>query len=171
MNEKLSYAQILRTVGQMLEGLEIQSFVLKMEGNDFTVSTRQSPRHQPRRLRVFWQRLRGKSDKARANPSSGVLELHYTAAEIGRMNSEGQARRGPTAGTPEAHSLPQLLRAVGAFVDQKGGRLLTVRKEDQKIDFEYTSVLKAKVAQQFTVATLYNYWVKMYLRRSSRPSI
>jgi hypothetical protein len=168
MNEKLGYAQILRTVGQMLEGLAIQSFVLKIEDNDFTVSTRQSPRRQEKCLRVFWQRLRGKSANPRHDPSSGVLELRYTAAEIARMNSEGRVKRGPTAGTPEAHSLSQVLRAVGAFVDQKGGVLETVRKDDQKIEFKYTSVLKTTTMQQFTLATLYDYWVKMYLRRSTR---
>lgn len=172
MNEKLSYAQILRTVGQMLEGLAIQSFVLKIEGNDFTVSTHQSPHREEQCLRVFWQRLRGKSAKKSANschnPSSGVLELRYTAAEIDRMNSEGRAKRGPAAATPEAHSLSQVLRAVGAFVDQKGGILETVRKDDQRIEFEYTSVLKTTTTEQFTLATLYDYWVKMYLRRSTR---
>jgi hypothetical protein len=84
------------------------------------------------------------------------------------MNSEGRAKRGPTAGTPEAHSLSQVLRAVGAFVDQKGGVLETVRKDDQKIEFEYTSVSKTTTTQQFTLATLYDYWVQMYLRRSTR---
>ena len=172
MNESLNYAQVLRTVGQMLEGLEIQSFVLKIEGEDLTVSaSRSRQRQEPAReksLRVFWERLRGtefRTDK----PSSGVVELHYKAADIDRMDSEGRARRGPTAGTPEPHSLSQVLRAVGAFVDQQGGHLLTVRKENLDIGFEYDSKLKGKVSQQFTVASLYDYWVKMYLNRQDRP--
>jgi hypothetical protein len=170
MNENLSYAQILRTVGQMLEGLEIQSFALKIEGNDFTVSAPQARQPQEKHLRVFWRRLGGKKAESQGmgNPSSGVLELHYTAADIARMDSEARAKRGPTAGTPEPHSLSQLLRAVGAFVDQKGGDLLTMRKDDQNIEFEYKSLLNAKVTQQFTVPALYDYWVKMYLRRSDR---
>jgi hypothetical protein len=102
------------------------------------------------------------------NPSSGVLELRYTVADIAHMDCEGRAKRGPAAGTLEPHSLSQVLRAVGAFVDQKGGDLLTVRKDNQNIDFEYKSVLKGKVSQQFTVPALYDYWVKMYLRRSGR---
>lgn len=170
MNENLSYAQILRTVGQMLEALEIQSFALKIEGNDFTVSAQKSPRHEEKCLRVFWRRLRGKRAESRGkqNPSSGVLELNYTTADIARVDSEARAKRGSEAGTPEPHSLSQVLRAVGAFVDQKRGDLLTVRKDNQNIDFEYTSALKTKVAQEFTVPALYDYWVKMYLRRSGR---
>jgi hypothetical protein len=84
------------------------------------------------------------------------------------MDSEAQAKRGPIDGTPEPHSLSQVLRAVGAIVDQKGGDLLAVRKDDQNIEFDYSSASNAKVTQQFTVPGLYDYWVKMYLRRSKR---
>jgi hypothetical protein len=171
MNESLNYAQVLRTIGQMPEGLIIQSLELKIEGEDLTVSASKArQRRQPAReksLRVFWERLRGtgaRTDK----PSSGVVELYYTAADIDRMDSEGRARRGHTAGTPEPHSLSQVLRAVGAFVDQQHGHLLTVRKENLDIGLEYDSKLKGKISQQFTVASLYDYWVKMYLNRHDR---
>jgi hypothetical protein len=171
MNEKLSYAQILRTVGQMLEGLEIHSFTLKIERNDLTVSTHQSPRSREKRLRVFWQILRGKrgGSSGSHNPASGVLEFHYTGEDIVRLDFEAQVKRGPGAGTPEPHSLSQLLRAVGGIVDQNAGNLLAVRKENQNIEFDYRSALNATVTQQFTVPGLYDYWVKMYLRRSKRP--
>ena len=171
MDQSLSYGQTLRTVGQMLEGLEIESFALKLEGNAFMVSAQKSRQRHERSLRVFWWRLRGKKVESgdMKTPTSGVLELHYTAADIARMDSEARAKRGRTATTPQAHSLSQVLRAVGAFVDQKGGELLTVRKDDQNIEFEYRSELKVKVTQQFTVPTLYDYWVKMYLHRSGRP--
>jgi hypothetical protein len=170
MQGNLSYGQTLRTVGQMLEGLEIESFALKIEGNDFMVSAQKSRQPQEKSLRVSWWRLRGKSAELgdMKTPTSGVLELHYTAADIARMDSEARAKRGRTAGTPQPHALSQVLRAVGAFVDQKGGELLTVRKDDQNIEFEYRSESNVKVTQQFTVPTLYDYWVKMYLQRSGR---
>jgi hypothetical protein len=170
MNESLSYAQTLRTVGQMLEALEIQSFELKIEGNDFTVSAQKSRRPREKSLRVFWRRLRGKGAGSRGTnkPSSGIVELHYTTAEIARIDCVGRAKRGATAGAPEPHSLSQVLRAVGAYVDRKGGQLLTVLKDNQNIDFEYKSGLKTKVSQQFTVPALYDYWVKMYLNRRGR---
>ena len=172
MKQNLSYAQILRTVGQMLECLEIQSFALKVEGDDFTVSARQSPQPQEKHLRVFWRRLSGKKAESRdmESPSSGVLELHYTAADIARVNSEGRAKRSPAARPPEPHSLSQVLRAVGAFVDQKDGDLLTVSKDDQNIEFEYRSPSNPRVTQQFTVPALYDFWVKMYLSRGGRAS-
>ena len=170
MQDNLSYGQTLRTVGQMLEGLEIESFALKIEGNAFRVSAQKLQQPEERSLRVLWWRLRGKTAERgdMKTPMSGVLELHYTAADIARMDSEARAKRGHTVGTPQPHSLSQVLRAVGAFVDQKGGELLAVRKDDQNIEFEYRSELNVKVTQQFTVPALYDYWVKMYLHRSGR---
>jgi hypothetical protein len=167
MNENLSYDQILRTVGQVLEGLNITSFTLNLEGHDFTVSAQQ---HPGKRLRVLWQRLHGRKTESQGavSPSSGVLELHYTVEDIARMDSEGRAKRGSTAGTLKPHSLSQLLRAVAYFVDREGGHLLTVHKDHQNINFEYKTDLETKVTQEFTVPALYDLWVKMYLERSDR---
>jgi hypothetical protein len=86
------------------------------------------------------------------------------------MDQEAQRRRqGPGPGADSgAHTLSQILRAVGAFVDQKQGRLLAVTKEGQEISVEYESALKRRLTEKFTVASLYDFWVKMYLRRSGR---
>ena len=59
-------------------------------------------------------------------------------------------------------------RAVGAIVEQKQGRFLAVIKEGQEIVIEYESVSKRNTVEKFTVSSLYDYWVKMYLRRSER---
>ncbi len=174
MNEKLNYAQVLRTIGQMLEALEIQSFALKIEASGLTISSQKLPQREtlPREqsLRIFWRRLSGKEKPLRLadKPSSGVLELHYTATDLARLDSEGQSKRGTTAATPEPHSVSQILRAVGGFVDQHGGQLLMVRKENQNVEFEYESKLKKNICKQYTVAGLYDYWVKMYLNRRDR---
>jgi hypothetical protein len=172
MEGNFSYAQILRTVGQMLEALDVQSFVLTAEGDDYKVS---APRTDKLRepvqtsLRFWWRRLRGADSHSNGAPSSGVLELHYTSAEIARKDFEGQGRRSG-AGSPEPHAISQVLRAVGGFIDQKQGRLIEVRQEDQNIQFEYESRLHTRLCERFTVATLYDYWVKMYLKRSGRPA-
>src|SRR5439155_26305004 len=69
---------------------------------------------------------------------------------------------------PEVNTLSKILRACGAFVDQKEGRMLAVKKEDQNITIDYESAMKRKISEQFTVASLYDYWVKMYLKRRTR---
>lgn len=45
---------------------------------------------------------------------------------------------------------------------------MAVTKEGQDIRIDYESALKRNLSEQFTVASLYDYWVKMYLRRRQR---
>lgn len=169
-----SFAQLLRPVGQMLEPLQIDSFSLKVEDAGIAVFADKpavtQPTPQSVSLKVSWQIFRRKKvePEPEPQPSSGSLEIHYSHDEIARMDSAGQGRRSGAPGSPEAHTLSQILRAVGAFVDQKQGRLLGVVKEGQDISIEYESALRRALTEKFTVASLYDYWVKMYLRRRER---
>jgi hypothetical protein len=158
----------------MLEPLQIESFSLKVEDRGIAVYAK---KHETPRvpapdvsLKVSWQIFRRKKAEPaeEPQPSSGTLEIHYTHQDIARMDSEGQSKRTAVAGSPEAHALSQILRAVGAFVDQKQGHLLSVTKDGQDISVEYESALKRNMTEKFTVASLYDYWVKMYLRRRER---
>lgn len=172
MPADLSFSQVLRPVGQMLEPLQVESFALKVEDSGVAVyaQQQQARRAQEVSLKVSWQIFRRKKPEAaqEPQPSSGTLELHYTHEDIARMDSEGQKKRTGAPGSPEAHALSQILRAVGAFVDQKQGRLLAVTKDGLDISIEYESALKRPLTEKFTVASLYDYWVKMYLRRRER---
>ena len=174
MSPNYNFAQLLRPVGQMLEPLQVQSFSLKVEDGGVSVHAQRSEdRAAPApdlSLRVTWRLFRKKKSEpaSEPRPSSGVLELHYTHDDIARMDTEAQSRRKVAGGSPEAHNLSQILRAVGAFVDQRQGRLTGVTMDGQDITIEYDSPLKANVTEKFTVPTLYDYWVKMYLRRRQR---
>jgi hypothetical protein len=173
MSTDFSFSQLLRPVGQMLEPLQIESFSLKVEDGGVAVfaDKRETPqRAQNVSLKVSWQIFRRKKAETapEPQPSSGSLEIHYSHDDIARMETEGQGKRTGAPGSPEAHTLSQILRAVGAFVDQKQGRLLSVVKDGQDITIEYQSALKRALTEKFTVASLYDYWVKMYLRRRDR---
>jgi hypothetical protein len=177
MSVAFSFSQLLRPVGQMLEPLQIESFSLKVEDGGVAVfaDKPETPSRPAQNvsLKVSWQIFRRKNvePEQEPQPSSGSLEIHYSHDDIARMDSEGQGKRTGAPGSPEAHTLSQILRAVGAFVDQKQGRLLGVVKEGQDISIEYESALKRALTEKFTVASLYDYWVKMYLRRRERTSV
>ena len=176
MSQGSNYSQLLRPIGQMLESLGVQSFILTVEGDDFSVRG-QKPKEnskpsEVKSLRAIWQSMRApkRGSQGSSIPSSGVVELHYAPDDIERMEIEGRAKRkaADSGDAPEAHALSQILRACGAFVDQKEGRMLAVKKEDQNITIDYESAMKRKISEQFTVASLYDYWVKMYLKRRTR---
>ncbi len=174
MSPSLNFSQLLRPVGQMLEPLRVESFTLKVQEGNVSVQAQRREERPPVApdvsLRVTWQLFRRKKTQPppEPQPSSGILELHYTREDIERMDMEAQSRRKESGGRPEAHTLSQILRAVGAFVDQKQGRLTGVQMAGQDITIEYESALRQKLTEKFTVATLYDYWVKMYLKRRQR---
>jgi hypothetical protein len=174
MPPAFNFSQLLRPIGQMLEPLQIDSFSLNVEESGVSVHAqkRDDPPAQPEgiSLRVSWQIFRKKKPvpDQTPQPTSGLLELHYSYDEIARMDKEAQTRRQGARGSSEAHTLSQILRAIGAFVDQKQGRLLSVTKDGQDISIEYESALKRNLTEKFTVASLYDFWVKMYLRRRER---
>lgn len=173
MARSISFSQLLRPVGQMLEAVELVSFTLKFDDADVYVSGRKGkePAPAPVRemsLRVVWHALRRKravEPGMELQPSSGVIELRYTAEDIERMDAQERSKRTGGGGTPEPHALSQILRAVGGYVDQKGGRLLEIKKTNDEITVEYETALRKKMTETFTPAGLYDYWVKMYLRR------
>jgi hypothetical protein len=145
----------------------MESFSLTMEGDTVIVRGR---KHRDRTVnnlsqRGFWQLFR--SNRPAEVDEWESVELRYTPEQLSHMDDEGRSKRG-NLGSPDAHSVSQIVRAVGALVDQKQARLLSVRKDEEKIEIEYESPQKGTVTEDFTVATLYEYWVRMYLKRSNR---
>jgi hypothetical protein len=145
----------------------MESFSLTMEGDTVIVRGRKHRDQAVNNLsqRGFWQLFRS-TRHAEVDEWESV-ELRYTPEQLSHMDDEGRSKRG-NLGSPDAHSASQIVRAVGALVDQKQARLLSVRQEEEKIEIEYESSLKGTVTEDFTVATLYEYWVRMYLKRSNR---
>jgi hypothetical protein len=170
LDRSQSYTQLLRPVGQALEPLALESFSLTIEGDAVVVKgrrRREKPADQPS-PRGFWQLLRaGRTASPQSVAEEETVELRYTGEELARMDHEGRSKRGARANA-DAHSLSQIIRAAGAFVDQKQGRLLAVSKDQQKIDIDYELPGGRRMTEEFTVPSLYEYWVKLYLKRSSR---
>ena len=126
MSTDFSFSQLLRPVGQMLEPLQIESFSLKVEDGGVAVFADKRETPQPAQnvsLKVSWQIFRRKKAETapEPQPSSGSLEIHYSHDDIARMETEGQGKRTGAPGSPEAHTLSQILRAVGRFRRSEAG--------------------------------------------------
>jgi len=173
MPTESSFSELLRPIGEALEPLQVESFTLRIENQEILISAqKREATHPPvdSTVHSVWELFRRKKVEAPPTPrfSMTTLEMRYSFDEITRMNSEGASKRIAAGEKPDPHALSQILRAVGAFVDQKQGRLLGVTMADHDVAIEYESALKQKTTAQHTVASLYDYWVKMYLHRSER---
>ena len=175
------YAKTLRSIGQALEMLHLESFELESDGNDCLVRGIFQPaspgESQPQNVQAgplpgIWRKLRREDHKQTGFSlvpwSSLVLELRYTPAEIERLEREGQARRRDPHGTPDANSLSQLLRAIGAYLDSKGVRLVGISRRDRFVTLQYQMGRRNRQEEFLTPSSLHDLWASMYLRRSPR---
>jgi hypothetical protein len=173
MPAELSYAQSLRSIGQMLDNLRIESFSIIVNADDFVVrdKTRNRAQLTPRE-KAFLAKLQSNhsaaQDKANARKlAAGIFEWQVTRADLEKLERQEQAKRQNDRLTPESHSLPQVLRVLGGIVDQKRGQLISVSKADQVVSLEYSSSVGQNVSEQYTLPVLYDFWVRMYKRRTT----
>ena len=174
MPTEFDFSQLLRPIGEALEPLHIESFSLRVESDGIFISAQKRVERQAppadSTVRSVWDVFRRKKVEAppAPQPSSPILEIRYSYDDIARMDAEEKSKRIPAGENPDPHALSQILRAAGAFVDQKQGRLLGVTMDGHDVAIDYESALKQKTTEKHTVASLYDYWVKMYLRRRER---
>ena len=171
--EILNYSQTLRAIGQLLEALNIESFNLRVDDNDFLIRDRFPRRNREIKVRdslvSAWNIIRVRDSRFEDSfRETGVLQFRITQDDAALLEHDGQERRENPGKVPEIGAPSQILRDVGGIVDHKRGRLLVVTKHDQEIHFEFELPSREIVTEQFTVSSLYDYWVTMYLKRSDR---
>jgi hypothetical protein len=154
--EQLSNAQCLRVIGQVLDAEPVRSFRLRTHGHSFIVSSDELRRAPVRGLLARISRLfRGEEEPA----SDYVI---FNRPEIHRLDVTRQAERRPES-VIDRRDVSFALRVLGDFFDRK-------QVSDFAIDWSENSIIARYGTRQesFTHADLYNFGVKMYLRRSNR---
>ena len=180
------YAQPLRAIGQALEVLKIQDFEIEPEngcyyvrGNVFAAAGKSGPGRGTgsEHLRVIWgsggengqsKQARARNDRNDSTASVSAVELYYTAQDIERLEQEGRARRGLGGEAAEAYSVSQILRSIGAYLNQKRARLYKLRRETDRIVVEYDTTIGSRMKETLAIKDLYDLWVRMYLQRAER---
>ena len=174
MLEAQNYATLLRPIGQMLEDLRIESFAVRPDRDGFVIrdKTRNRAQLTPRE-RTFLAELHlghtASLDKEDAfQLAFGVFEWHVTENDVERFERAGREKRRTAEQTPNSHSVSQVLRVIGTILDQKRGQMFYVSKEDQVVTVEYEMPGGRKSTDQYTLPTLYDFWVRMYKKRAGR---
>jgi hypothetical protein len=182
MTGMIGYARPLRAIGQALETLNLQSFELEPIGEDFYVrGTLTRPDADlsydvvtQDKLSAVWGKIPGfdypERERHSRNGAAVVapIELHYTIRDVDRLEQEGQARRVDPHRMPDTVSLSQVLRCVGAYLNQKRARLLRLWRDAESVSVEYETSLGNKLKETLAVAELYDLWVRMYMQRAER---
>jgi hypothetical protein len=176
MLDQLGYAGLLRPIGQTLDHLRIESFTVTMDDDGFIVrdKTRNRAQLTPRE-RSFLTELSAthaasyeKRDALRL--ASGIFEWHLTKGDIERLEAVGRERRRDTEQAPDSRSVSQILRMVGEMIDIRRGRLVSVSKVDDLVSVEFLSSSGELISENYTMAMIYNFWVRAYKKRAARSS-
>ena len=96
-----------------------------------------------------------------AKKSDGLI---YTSSEIGRLNLEARTRRESEAVSAISNSLSLPLRVVGDYLDRNKASSFSISWSIRSVAVEYENV-GGKGTETFTLQNLYDYGVRMYLRR------
>lgn len=173
MSELTGYAQPLRAIGQALETLNIQSFELEPVGDDFFVRGNIAVTSADLR-RTIWGKTRSENGEKGADGNATELkvdspvELLYELKDIERLEEQGRSKRINPHGTANPTSLSQVLRCIGAYLNQKRARLLKLSREAESVVVEYETSLGTNMKEMLSASELYDLWVRMYLQRAER---
>ncbi len=179
-NTTIQYEHILRAIGQGLESLSLEAFDLEVAGDIYSISgipTRKGSEESPvTKSKAFKKAFldicnTSKTPPRFATPAgkvpgpSRLLRLEFTQADIDRLEREGQALRSDWERSPLSHSLPQLLRTIGWYVDHKKGHIHKISRSGDTLSVSYTGLLGTQKLETLTLVQIYDMWVHLYKQR------
>ncbi len=168
------FAKELRALGQALEKFKFSAFDLELQNGIYVVTGRAvtADRITFSFSRFMRELFRGVMPRTTLTYTQDQMHLRFSPEEIERFDVRGRVKRQDSNKMPDPYSISQILRGAGAYLDNRDvatfsgiflrGNWVTVayqspegRLEQAKQDLEY----------------FYNYWVKMYMRRSNRAKL
>ena len=158
MTENLSYAQCLRVVGQDLDSLGIDSFELAKWGDDYIVWPKRTEPSNRGLLSKITEVILGEEDAPREIPN----RLYFTSPEILSADVERRSRR-KAGGPSDRRDISFVLRVLGDYLDRKRIAQFTVSWSRDSTTISYDQ--KQEI---FTSQNIYDFGIRMYLRRSDR---
>ena len=184
MQPAICYEHILRAIGQGLESLSLEAFDLEVVENTFSIRgipiRKESEKSSATKLKAFKKAFLDicNSSKTPSNTpglngssSSRLLRLQFTQTDIDKLEQDGQKLRSDWERSPLSHSLPQVLRTVGWYVDHKEGQLHKISKTGDTLSVSYTGSLGTQMMETLTLVEIYDMWVHLYKQRKENFTI
>ena len=161
----LSHSQALRVIGQDLVPISCDSFELSTVGDDYIVTWYGSETAPsiPSRKAFLNQLVRNRLRRVKAEPKASN-QLYFSRSEILISDHERQAKR--RIGSPtDVRDLSFVLRVLGNYLDQKSSRVFFIAWSPRLIRVQHNGK-----EELFTPENVYDFGIRMYLKRSDRRS-
>lgn len=140
----VDYARALRAIGQDLTDLFPKVLEIETDGVNFEArgESHPNPFQQLREsaFKKLWNKLFGKDAKAQPiapAPSALIFARAYTLNDIEELDRLYAANRTGQRKRPDAYSLAERLRIMGAIVNSRNGRLKQLRKNADRLFVDY----------------------------------
>lgn len=171
-----SYAKELRALGQALEARHIVTLDLVAVADVYAIRAKaRLPKDTypdtaclKFALRKLWSAFTGKNE---GKTDLETIDLRYNLDDITQLDRLGRSKRANPEGMPNPNALSQILRSAGSYLDLKEhSSLIGISVQERWVTIRYQSSDGEPQETRQDIEYFYDYWVKMYLRRSNRPS-
>jgi hypothetical protein len=157
MHSTKSYDQQLRNIGQSLEAQRIIIFELSHRGERFVV------KGEPEKETSLLGTLRNWQKRRRSEGLS--ISLSFSDQDIDELDRQGRANRSRANRLPDFYSLPNTLRTVGSYLDQKGAQLLEIHKGQLSITILSQNKHGHPEYEERKIVSFYDLFLRMHERR------
>jgi hypothetical protein len=168
------FAKQLRALGQALEKFSFSTFDLELQSGIYVITGRAAATEQVKFSfsRFVRELFRGARAQPTVTYTQNQIDLRFSPAEIEQFDFGGRAKRRDSSRMPDPYSVSQILRGAGSYLDNRDIANLvgiTLRGKWVSVSYE-TAEGRLEEAKQ-DLEYFYNYWVKMYMRRSNRTKL
>jgi hypothetical protein len=171
----VNYQNVLRAIGQGLETLEVIAFDLQVSDNHYVVrgEARKLKTAGPSKpsLKKSFLNIILKGTKKRAAKTTALQPFHFTGlcftpADIELLERKGQLlQTNFESSAPDPHSLSQILRTVGAYLDLHQCHLLKISWGGGLLTLWYLNSRGVESKDILSRLALRDEWVQQHKQR------
>ncbi|MGH7887434.1 MAG: hypothetical protein ACREPG_06190 [Candidatus Binatia bacterium] len=172
---RVNNQNVLRAIGQGLETLEVIAFDLQVSDNQYEVrgearKLKTAAASKPSLKRSFLNLILHGAHKRTAK-TTGLRHFHFaglrfTAKDIDLLERKGQVLQSNfETSAPNPHSLSQILRTVGAYLDLHECQLEKISWRDGLLTLWYLNRRGVESKDILSRAALHDQWAHQYKQR------
>jgi hypothetical protein len=168
------FAYQLRALGQALEKFRFSDFDLELRSGSYLVTGRASSAEKIKFsfLRFVRELLSGSAVQPTLICAKNRVELSFSPNEIEQFDMRGKIKREDSNKMPDPYSISQILRGTGSYLDNRDVTTLAgISLNGKWVTVKYATAAGRMEQAKQDLEYFYDYWVKMYLRRSNRTKL
>jgi hypothetical protein len=168
------FAKQLRALGQALEKFKFSAFDIELKSGIYVVTGRAvtADRIKFSFARFLRELFQGAMPRTMLTYAQNQMGLRFSPDEIEQFDSRGKVKRQDSSKMPDPYSISQILRGAGSYLDNRDvATLSAISLRGKWVTVTYESAEGRLEQAKQDLEYFYDYWVKMYMRRSNRSKL